>query len=137
MNQPSGPTVIAVAVVLSAGRVLVGRRRDDAADAPGRDEFPGGKVEAGEAVELAAARECFEESGVTVNVGRRLHVAQATSSGGPIEIHFHRAAPVDANVSPQPPFTWLKIETLTRCHFPPANAEVVRLLLAVRGKSHP
>ena len=130
MNQHSPLTVIAVAVVLSAGSVLVGRRRDDAADAPGRDEFPGGKVEAGEAVELAAARECFEESGVTVNVGRRLHVAQATSSGGPIEIHFHRAAPVDANVSPQPPFTWLKIETLTRCHFPPANAEVIRLLLA-------
>lgn len=130
MNQHSPLTVIAVAVVLSAGSVLVGRRRDDAADAPGRDEFPGGKVKAGEAVELAVARECFEESGVTVNVGRRLHVAQATSSGGPIEIHFHRAAPVDANVSPQPPFTWLKIETLTRCHFPPANVEVVRLLLA-------
>jgi 8-oxo-dGTP pyrophosphatase MutT (NUDIX family) len=87
-------------------------------------------VEAGEAVELAAARECFEESGIAVNVGRRLHVARATSSGGPIEIHFHRAAPVDADVSPQPPFIWLKIEDLTRCRFPPANAEVVRLLLA-------
>ncbi len=121
---------IAVAVVLSAGRVLVGRRRDDAADAPGRDEFPGGKVEAGEAVELAAARECLEESGVDVIVGRRLHVARATSSGGAIEIHFHRASPVDANVSPQPPFIWLKIEDLARCQFPPANAEVVRQLLA-------
>jgi mutator protein MutT len=130
VSQPSAPTVIAVAVVLSAGSVLVGRRRDDAADAPGRDEFPGGKVEAGEAVELAAARECFEESGVTVIVGQRLHVARATSSGGPIEIHFHRAAPVDANVAPQPPFIWLKIEDLTRCHFPPANAELVRRLLA-------
>ncbi len=129
MNQKCPATVIAVAVVLSAGSVLVGRRRDDAADAPGRDEFPGGKVEAGEAVELAAARECFEESGINVSVGPRLHVAQATSSGGPIEIHFHRAAPVDANVSPQPPFIWLKIENLTRCRFPPANAEVVRLLL--------
>ena len=130
MSQPSAPTVIAVAVVLSAGSVLVGRRRDDAADAPGRDEFPGGKVEAGEAVELAAARECFEESGIAVNIGQRLHVARAPSSGGPIEIHFHRAAPVDANVSPQPPFIWLKIEDLTRYHFPPANAEVIRLLLA-------
>ena len=130
MSQPSAPTAIAVAVVFSAGRVLVGRRRDNAADAPGRDEFPGGKVEAGEAVELAAARECFEESGVTVNVGQRLYVARATSSGGPIEIHFHRAAPVDANVSPQPPFIWLKIEDLKRCQFPQANAEVIRLLLA-------
>ena len=123
-------TTIAVAVVVSAGRVLVGRRRDDAADAPGRDEFPGGKVEAGEAVESAAARECFEESGIDVSVGPKLHVAQATSSGGPIEIHFHRATPVDANVSPAPPFSWLSLEDLTDCHFPPANAEVVRQLLA-------
>lgn len=121
---------IAVAVVVSAGRVLVGRRRDDAADAPGRDEFPGGKVEAGEAVELAAARECLEESGIDVIVGPRLHVARATSSAGPIEIHFHRAAPVDANIAPQPPFSWLSLEDLTDCHFPPANAEVVRQLLA-------
>ena len=137
MSHPPPPTVIAVAVVLSAGRVLVGRRRDDAADAPGRDEFPGGKVEMGESVELAAARECFEESGVTAIIGQRLHVARTSSSLGPIEIHFHRATPVDANVSPVPPFIWLKIEDLTHCHFPPANAEVMRLLLAVRGKNHP
>ena len=65
MSQPSAPTVVAVAVVLSTGRVLVGKRRDDAADAPGRDEFPGGKVEAGDSAELAAARECLEESGVS------------------------------------------------------------------------
>ena len=129
--------VIAVAVVLSAGRVLVGRRRDDAADAPGRDEFPGGKVEAGEAVELAAARECLEESGVTVIIGQRLHVARASSSRGPIDIHFHLARPTEDGIAPQPPFSWLPIGDLTHCRFPPANAEVVRLLLAVRGTSHP
>jgi len=122
--------VIAVAVVLSAGRVLVGRRRDDAADAPGRDEFPGGKVEPGETVEIAAARECLEESGVGVIIGPRLDVARAGSSGGPIEIHFHRASPVDADVVPRSPFTWLPIGELARCHFPPANGEFVRRLLA-------
>lgn len=130
MSQPSALTVIAVAVVLSAGSVLVGRRRDDAADAPGRDEFPGGKVEAGESAELAAARECLEESGVAVVVGPRIDLILATSSRGPIEIHFHRAAAVDAGVLPRPPFAWMPIDDLARCHFPPANAEVIRLLLA-------
>jgi 8-oxo-dGTP diphosphatase len=125
----SAPATIAVAVVISGSCVLVGRRRSDAADAPGRDEFPGGKVEAGESLELAAARECFEESGVAVIVGPRIDLILAHSSRGPIEIHFHRAAPVDAGALPRPPFAWLPIGDLARCHFPSANANVVRQLL--------
>ena len=124
------PATIAVAVVISGSRVLVGRRRGDAADAPGQDEFPGGKVEAGESPELAAARECFEESGVAVIVGPRIDLILAHSSRGPIEIHFHRAAPVDAGALPRPPFAWLPIGDLARCHFPSANAKVVRQILA-------
>ena len=126
----SAPATIAVAVVISGSRVLVGRRRGDAADAPGRDEFPGGKVEAGESAELAAARECREESGVAVIVGPRIDLILASSSRGPIEIHFHRASPVDAGVPLLPPFAWLPIGDLARCHFPSANASVVRQLLA-------
>lgn len=126
----SAPATIAVAVVISGSRVLVGRRRGDAADAPGQDEFPGGKVEAGESLELAAARECLEESGVAVIVGPRIDLILAHSSRGPIEIHFHRAAPVDAGALPRPPFAWLPIGDLARCHFPSANASVVRQLLA-------
>ena len=124
------PATIAVAVVISGSRVLVGRRRGDAADAPGQDEFPGGKVEAGESPELAAARECFEESGVAVIVGPRIDLILAHSSRGPIEIHFHRAAPVDAGALPRPPFAWLPIGDLARCHFPSANTDVVGRLLA-------
>ena len=126
----SAPATIAVAVVISGSRVLVGRRRGDAADAPGQDEFPGGKVEAGESPELAAARECFEESGVAVIVGPRIDLILTHSSRGPIEIHFHRAAPVDAGALPRPPFAWLPIGDLARCHFPSANAKVVRQILA-------
>ena len=126
----SAPATIAVAVVISGSRVLVGRRRGDAADAPGQDEFPGGTVEAGESPELAAARECFEESGVAVIVGPRIDLILAHSSRGPIEIHFHRAAPVDAGALPRPPFAWLPIGDLARCHFPSANAKVVRQILA-------
>ena len=126
----SAPATIAVAVVISGSRVLVGRRRGDAADAPGQDEFPGGKVEAGESPELAAARECFEESGVAVIVGPRIDLILAHSSRGPIEIHFHRAAPVDAGALPRPPFAWLPNGDLARCHFPSANAKVVRQILA-------
>ena len=53
-------SVIAVAVVVRHGCVLVGRRAENAPEAAGLDEFPGGKVEAGEAPACAAARECLE-----------------------------------------------------------------------------
>lgn len=121
---------IAVAIVVSAGRVLVGRRANDASDAPGRDEFPGGKVEPGESIEDAAVRECREESGVAVVVGDRIDLVTAASSAGEIEIHFHAARPADPRVIPAAPFSWIPIGDVTRCSFPPANAGVVAWLLA-------
>jgi 8-oxo-dGTP pyrophosphatase MutT (NUDIX family) len=53
--------------------VLVGRRRDGVP----RWVFPGGKLEPGESPAQAAARECWEETGLPVRVeyqiGRRIH----------------------------------------------------------------
>lgn len=51
------------------GRVLITQRRADQA-LPLQWEFPGGKVESGEAPTAALARELTEEIGVTVEVGR-------------------------------------------------------------------
>ena len=64
-----------------------------------------------------------------MTVGPRIDLILASSSHGPIEIHFHRASPVDAGVLPRSPFAWLPIGDLARCHFPSANASVVRQLL--------
>ena len=130
MSRPTAPTVIAVAVVVHGGRVLVGRRAEHAVDAAAKDEFPGGKVEAGETIEAAAARECQEESGILVVIGPRIDLARSTSSRGPIEIHFHRAAPLDAGIPPRSPFAWRPIAALSVGSFPPANAGVIASLLA-------
>jgi 8-oxo-dGTP diphosphatase len=61
--------VVAGLVVDDAGRVLVTQRRADQA-LPLQWEFPGGKVEPGEAPTAALARELAEELGVDVEVGR-------------------------------------------------------------------
>ena len=61
--------VVAGLIVGDDGRMLITQRRADQA-LGGRWEFPGGKVEPGEAPVDALVRELREEIGVTVSVGR-------------------------------------------------------------------
>ena len=58
-------TTVAVALIERAGKLLICRRRSDQSHA-GKWEFPGGKVERGEASRDALARELKEELGVEV-----------------------------------------------------------------------
>jgi 8-oxo-dGTP diphosphatase len=66
------PVVIVVgAAIVRDGAVLAARRSAPPATA-GRWEFPGGKLEPGETEPEGLVRECVEELGVTVGVGRLL-----------------------------------------------------------------
>lgn len=128
-------TQIAVAVVVVGDRVLVGRRSAAAVDAPGLHEFPGGKVEAGELPESAAARECLEEVGLVIRVRRRLDAVRAESASGPIDVLFFIAEPVDPADVPRPPFEWRRVAALKAGSFPHANAGVLDWLRRHHGGS--
>jgi len=123
------PQPIAVAVVVHEGRVLVGRRADDAVEQPGRAEFPGGKVEPSETSAGAALRECREEAGIAIRLlGRTLEVA-AADARPPVTIRFHWALPLDPSAPPRSPFAWVPIPELGRLNFPLANARVLEMLV--------
>ncbi len=66
---PRKRTLVVAGLMAEGGRVLITQRRADQA-LPLQWEFPGGKVEPGEAPAAALARELTEEIGVTVEVGR-------------------------------------------------------------------
>jgi 8-oxo-dGTP diphosphatase len=71
--------VAARAVVMDeGGRVLLIRRAGNVYLDPGRWELPGGKMDHGEALEAALAREVGEETGLSVRVGKPFHVHQFT-----------------------------------------------------------
>ena len=60
-------TVVA-AVIESEGHILACRRRPDQ-DHGGKWEFPGGKLEEGEKLTVALARELHEELGISAEIG--------------------------------------------------------------------
>lgn len=122
-------TLIAVAVVARDGRVLVGRRSEQAADAAGLHEFPGGKVGQDESPEAAAERECLEETGVAIQVRRLLARSTATATHGPLEILFFEAVARDGSDEPRPPFAWTPLPLLPTLSFPAANAGVIAMLV--------
>jgi 8-oxo-dGTP diphosphatase len=68
------------AVVVHLGRLLVVRRGND----PGKGlwSVPGGRVEPGENLAQACAREVLEETGLTVVVGRLVGRLERPSPGG-------------------------------------------------------
>ncbi|MEV4620212.1 NUDIX hydrolase [Asanoa sp. NPDC049573] len=74
MTEPIRPT-IAAAVIIDDGRLLLVRRR--VSEGQLSWQFPAGEVEPGESNEDAAAREAYEETGLTVratkSLGSRVH----------------------------------------------------------------
>ena len=145
--QPaSAPRVlVAVAVVLHDGSVLVGRR--DKPPLAGLAEFPGGKVLPRESPESAAVREVREEAGIEVRVERALADVPADYPHASLELRFYLCRPVEARPSgnrlrepdaaatspaerpaPRSPFRWIPLSELDRLEFPSANAAVLQAL---------
>lgn len=69
MTSRARKLVVAGLIIADDGRVLITRRKDDQ-PMGGQWEFPGGKLEPGEAPTAGLARELREELGVEVEVGR-------------------------------------------------------------------
>ncbi len=120
-------TLIAVAVVREAGRVLIGKRPPDVPLA-GFWEFPGGKVHEGEQPEAAAVRECREETGLEIRTEGPCEEVVYPYQHGRLRIHFFLARPAGGSAIPRVPFCWAPLSELAGYRFPPANQAVLRRL---------
>jgi 8-oxo-dGTP diphosphatase len=73
----SSPLLVVAAIIKKDGKYLIAQRKDDSESAPGKWEFPGGKVESGEDPKDALIREIKEELGISIG---NLRIFEATSS---------------------------------------------------------
>lgn len=93
------PKLAAVALVAdAAGRLLYVLR--DHEPAMGEWAWPSGFVDAGEAVEAAAAREVREETGIEIEVGRLLGVW--SRAGDAVVVAAYAARPIGGALAPGP-----------------------------------
>ena len=122
---------IGIAVVESAGRILVGERSPDA-PLPGLAEFPGGKCESDETPRACAVRECQEETGLIVIPQEQIATIEYSYPHGDVELHFWRcglSSELPDMATPVSPFRWIQFEELASLQFPDANRSVLDQLL--------
>ena len=128
----TSPVRIGIAVVESAGRILVGRRAAHV-PLPGLAEFPGGKCEADETPRSCAVRECREETGLLIVPREHLATVEHSYPHGDVELHFWKCSlspGLPDQATPLTPFRWVTFEDLATLDFPAANKSVLEQLLA-------
>lgn len=128
MSADDVPVRGAIGLILRDGAYLIRRRPAlPGSPMPGYWEFPGGKCEGDETPAETARRECFEEVGLEVLVGRLRRVVHHTYPHGRVELHFFDCALVDPEREPDPAtgFQWVRTEDLPGYEFPGANAAIL------------
>src|SRR5206468_282541 len=108
------------------GRYLIRQRRPGQIMA-GVWEFPGGKCEPGESAESATTRECLEEVGVPVVVGRLRSRFVHRYPHGLVELSYYDCRTLDPAAEPHEAsgFRWVAADELPGYTFPGANGPVV------------
>lgn len=120
--------VVGAAVIERGGRYLVTRRLPGVHLA-GQWEFPGGKCDPGESLDACIMRELREELNVEVSVGDELFSVTHDYPDRRVELHFVRCV-LNATPAPQlgQEMRWVPRQELKALEFPPADAEVIRML---------
>jgi mutator protein MutT len=92
-------------------------------------EFPGGKCEAGESHDACLRREILEELGCGADVGEKLLTVAHDYGERRVELHFFRC---EMTGEPAPllgqDIRWVDRAELRDLEFPPADADLIRLL---------
>jgi 8-oxo-dGTP diphosphatase len=124
----SNPVIVVAAVIEQNDSFLVTRRLEGTHLA-GLWEFPGGKIGSGETHVEGLTREIREELDAEIDVGGLVFETEHDYADRSISLHFYRCT---LRGMPRPllgqQMQWVPRAELPALDFPPADAELIRLL---------
>ena len=130
------PGRVGIGLIGRDGMYLI-RQRPPGAALPGVWEFPGGKCEPDESPEMAALRECREETGLDVIIVRTRRVVTHRYPHAWVEMTFFDCETADPRAEPGPEtgFVWVAADRLSSLTFPGANDAIVAELVEEASRS--
>ncbi len=126
---------VTAAIIQHHGRVLLARRKQPTWLA-GKWEFPGGKIERGEAPQAALARELVEELGLRVEVGEHLITHRHSYPQLKLElaaylVHFPDSVETpELTLSDHDAVCWKQPRELLEMELAPADIPIAEALVA-------
>lgn len=124
---------VAVGVILDRRRNILLTRRAQGSHQGGLWEFPGGKVEQGESLQAALARELAEE--LDIHIGRTEPLLEVRHDYGDksvfLDVHVVWDFRGEARGMEQQPLAWVPVEQLRSYDFPAANSPIVEAVEAL------
>jgi 8-oxo-dGTP diphosphatase len=124
-----------VAAIIARDELILICQRKAGQQYAGKWEFPGGKVEPGEGLQAALARELQEELGITATIGDEIaHYDYAYPGRAVVQLFFYKVS----EFAGEPrnlifeEIRWEKIQNLPRYDFLDGDVEFVRRLAGER-----
>jgi len=123
-------TTVVAGILERNGKILACQRREDQSH-PGKWEFPGGKVEAGETAEEALRRELEEELQIRARIGEKIAAYEHAYPGKEaISLVFFRVEEFDGqmDVSQFQADNWVEPAKIGDLDFLEGDVEILRVL---------
>jgi mutator protein MutT len=124
--------VVTAAVIEQHGAFLV-TRRPAGTHLAGTWEFPGGKCDVGESLLACLQRELREELAAAAEIGHEIHTTTHEYPDRRIELHFLSCRLLsEPSAALGQEMRWVARADLQTLEFPPADTELIRLLVSDR-----